>query len=181
MTPTWQDILEIANQYSVNRIEYWLNEVLFSFSWWILLITTVSLLITWIIILDKTRKLEIISYGMMVAIIGNLGDMIGLSFSLWGYPHTLLHMPEILEIHNIMMPILYMVVYQYFRQWKTFFIAAAINAVFFAFILEPLIIWLQIYELYKWKYIYSIVPYFVIAVVLKWIINKLKHTDQNNH
>lgn len=103
----------------------------------------------------------------------------GLSFSLWGYPYTIMHTPEIIEIHNIMMPILYMMLYQYFRQWKTFLIAAAINAILFAFILEPLIVWLQIYKLYKWKYIYSVVPYFIIAVVLKWVINKIKSTDQS--
>lgn len=179
MEPTWQDILEIANQYSMNRIEYWQNDVLFSFNWWILLVTTISLVITWIIILDKKRKLEIISYGMMVTIFGDFGDMLGLSISLWGYPYTIVHMPEILEIHNIMMPILYMMVYQYFRQWKTFLIAAAVNAIIFPFILEPLLVWLQIYKLYKWKYIYSVVPYFIIAVVLKWIINKIKSTDQS--
>lgn len=179
MKSTWQNTLEIAKEYRLVRIEYWLNEVLFSLNWWILLITAVSLLITWIIILDKQRKLEIISYGLMVAIIANFGDMMGLSFSLWGYPYTIMHTPEIIEIHNIMMPILYMMLYQYFRQWKTFLIAAAINAILFAFILEPLIVWLQIYKLYKWKYIYSVVPYFIIAVVLKWVINKIKSTDQS--
>lgn len=73
MKSTWQNTLEIAKEYRLVRIEYWLNEVLFSLNWWILLITAVSLLITWIIILDKQRKLEIISYGLMVAIIANFG------------------------------------------------------------------------------------------------------------
>lgn len=179
MNPVWQDIVELTKQYRMIRIEYWLNEVLFSSNWWILLVVAMTLFITWIIILDKKRIFEIISYGLMVTIIANLGDTIGLSFALWGYSYSLVHTPEILEIHNIMMPILYMINYQYFNTWKSFLIAAAINAIIFAYILESLLVWLQIYELYHWKYTYSVIPYFLIAVVLKWFIIKLKKVDVN--
>lgn len=176
---TWHDIVEIAMQYRADRIAYWLNEVLFSYAWWILLAVTITLLIIWILILDKKRILEIITYGMLVAIIANLGDTIGLSFSLWGYQYSLLHTPEILEIHNIMMPIIYMIMYQACRSWKSFSIVSAINAIIFALILEPLLIWLDIYQLFHWNIIYSIVPYFLIAVGLKWVIHRLKRLDRH--
>lgn len=179
MQPTWQDVIEIVQQYKYIRMEYWLNENLFSFGWWVLLVTTIGLFIVWVIILDKKRIFEIITYGLMVAIIAMTLDMLGISLLLWNYPNSLTPSHSVTEIHIVQMPVIYMIVYQYFNKWKTFLIVAAISAFIFALILEPLLEWLQIYKLYQWKFIYSLVPYFVIAVVLKWIINKFKQLDQN--
>lgn len=177
MQPDWQGLLELANQYRLSRLGYWSHEVLFSFQWWVLLIVTIGLITAWIILLDRKRLFEIVTYGFMVAMVANTGDSFGLSFSLWGYPYSLFHTPEIIEIHDIMMPIIYMIIYQYCRTWKSFLIANAINSFAFALILEPLLVWLGIYELYQWSYVYSIIPYFIIAAGLKWLVEKFKQAD----
>jgi|SRR5699024_1956081 len=179
MQPSWDDILELANRYRINRIEYWQSEVIFSLQWWILLVTTIGLIVIWVIILDKGRIMEIVTYGALVAIVANFGDTIGLSFSLWAYAYSLVHTPEIIEVHNILMPIIYMIIYQYCHTWKSFIIINAANAIIFSLILEPLLIWLDIYELNHWKSIYSLVPYFIIAVGLKWIIDTFKQYDRH--
>lgn len=179
MQPNWQTINELFEQYSHAKWEYWLNETLFTPNWWILFVTTIGLFIIWVTILDKKRFFEIVTYGFMVLTIALLGDTIGLWLSLWKYPDSLTPVPQIVEIHTAQMPIIYMIIYQYFSKWRTFLIVAAINAIVLAFILEPILVWLEIYELYQWKYIYSVVPYFVIAVALKWIVNKIKKTAQD--
>lgn len=177
MYPTWQHIDELFRQYRDAKLDYWLNENLFTVNWWILFVTTVGLAIVWIIILDKKRILEIVTYGFMATAIAISSDTIGIWLFLWNYPYSLTPFPQIIEIHTIQMPILYMIIYQYFNKWKSFLIAASITAFVFAFVLEPIVAWLQIYELNQWKYIYSVVPYFAIAVLLKWIINKLKNSS----
>ncbi len=179
MQPTWQDIIEVTRLYREAKTEYWLNENLFSFNWWILFVTTSILIIVWLIILDKKKIFEIIAYGLMVATVATMADTIGDFFTLWRYPTMFIPIPPMVEIHSLQMPIIYMIIYQYFNTWKSFLLAAAINAFAFAFILEPLLVWLGMYEPNHWKYIYSLVPYFAIAVVLKWIINKFKQMDQN--
>lgn len=98
----------------------------------------------------------------------------GASFMLWKYKHTLTPVSTLIEIHIMQMPLVYMIIYQYFEKWKHFLIVVTMNAFIFSFILEPLLVWLQIYELYKWKHIYSFVPYILIAVLCKLIINRLK-------
>ncbi|UJL47161.1 hypothetical protein KFZ58_04385 [Virgibacillus sp. NKC19-16] len=179
MQPTWQDVIELTEQFRDTRIEYWLNETLFTFSWWVLLVTTIGLFIVWFIILDKKRIFEIITYGFMVATIAIMGDTIGVSLGLWHYPNTLTPVPLTIEIHKLQMPIIYMMVYQYFKTWKAFLIAATINAFVFAFMLEPLLVWLQIYEPYHWEHVYSFFPYIIIAVVFKYVLNKFKQLDQH--
>ncbi|MFC7684958.1 CBO0543 family protein [Ureibacillus sp. GCM10028918] len=138
-----------------------------------------GLFIVWIIILDKKRIFEIITYGFFVGTVAIYGDLIGAWFGLWQYPITITPMHLPIEIHRLQMPIIYMMIYQYFTPWKKFLIAATINAFVFAFLLEPFLVWLGIYEPSHWKYIYSLIPYFVIAMVFKWLINIFKQLDQN--
>src|SRR5699024_838003 len=140
MQSNWQNISDIARQSRELRIRYWLDEAIFSTGWWVLLITMIIMLIVWIIIVDKKRIMEIIAFGSMVVIIGMLGDILGISLLLWEYPISLLHTPELIEVHNVLMPIFYMIIYQYFRTWKSFLIAAAVNALVFGLIFEPILV-----------------------------------------
>ncbi|MFC7686270.1 CBO0543 family protein [Ureibacillus sp. GCM10028918] len=173
METSWQEVAKLSQQYRYTRLEYWLNETLFTISWWVLLVTTLGLFIVWVIILDKKRIFEILSYGFMVSSISTILDAFGLILMFWQYNHTLTPLSIPIEIHIIQMPIIYMIIYQYFKRWKTFLIAITINAFIFAFILEALLVWLHIYELYIWKHIYSFIPYILIGVIFKWIIDKL--------
>src|SRR5699024_11979151 len=118
---------------------------------------------------------EIMTYGFMVMIIAVISDKIGSSLLLWKYKHTLTPVSTLIEIHVVQMPLIYMAIYQYFEKWKSFLIIVTINSFVFAFILEPLLVWLQIYELYTWKFYYSFIPYILIAMSCKWVIKKLKH------
>jgi len=179
MQSTWQDVLELTQQYKYTKTEYWYSENVFTLSWWILLVTSIGLFILWIIILDKKSIFEIITYGFFVGTVAIYADVIGVWFGLWQYPNTITPMHLPIEIHRLQMPIIYMIIYQYFKTWKTFLIAATINAFVFTFLLEPFLVLLRIYEPTHWKYIYSLIPYFVIAIVFKWLIIKFKQLDQS--
>ena len=177
MQPTWQDVRELTQQLIKTNMDYWLSESLFSFRWWILLITTISVFLVWLVMVDKKRLLEIITYGSFVNSIAVIGDSAGISLGLWNYPVTLTPTIVLIEVHRAQMPFIYMIIYQYFNKWRPFLIATAINAFVFAFIFEPLLVWLHIYEPYHWKHFYSFFPYIFIAVIFKWLIGKLKRLD----
>jgi len=181
MKSTWQDVIDITRQLRDTNMEYWLNENLFSFSWWILLVTTIGIFIIWFIILDKKRIFEIITYGFFVATFAIMADGLGVSLVLWHYPTTVTPVPLAVEIHRGHMPIIYMIIYQYCTTWKTFLIASTITAFVFAFILEPLLVWLQIYDPIHWRHIYSFFPYIIMAVAFKYLVHKFKQLDQNYH
>lgn len=148
------EIVELTQRLKDLRFEYWLDETLFTFSWWVLVLSTIGVLIVWLILLDKRRIVEIMAYGLMVTITGITLDVLGVSLLLWQYPHPLLPLPIIVSVHIIQMPMIHMIVYQYFVKWKAFLISSTILGFIFAFILEPLLVWLQLYEPYRWAYIY---------------------------
>ncbi|UUI04259.1 hypothetical protein NP439_06240 [Oceanobacillus jeddahense] len=59
MQPAWQDIVDLTKQYRDIKLEYWLNENLFTLSWWILFITTAGIFIVWVVLLDKKESLRL--------------------------------------------------------------------------------------------------------------------------
>lgn len=174
MQTSWQELVNLSRQYRYSQIEYWLNEALFTSSWWVLLVTTLGLFIVWVKLLDKKRIFEILTYGLITSIITIILDTIGVLLMLWQYNHTLTPFSIIVEVHIVQLPIIYMIIYQYFHQWKAFLIAVTINALVFAFILEPLLVWLQVYELIHWKHVYSFIPYILLAALVKGVIHKFK-------
>ncbi len=164
-------------------MDYWLEENLFTLGWWFLIISTITLLGIWLLMLDKKNIMEILTYGLMLALTTYVLDCIGSSFMLWEYPNKILPvMPPIIEIHTVHLPISYMLIYQYFTRWKPFIIALTIVSFVFAFILEPITEWLNIYEMYKWKHIYSFPFYIGLGLFFKWLIIKLKQISiENGH
>lgn len=176
--PTWGKIIELRRQSRDMLYEYWLNDSIYTFNWWLLVTTTIGIIIVWLFILDKKRIIEIITFGLMVATMGFIIDVVGTSFVLWSYPDRIFPvLPPIVEIHNGILPIAYMIVYQYFQAWKSYIIAMITIASFFAFVLEPLTESLGIYQAYQWKHIYSFPIYFIIGVLFKWIVSKFKKMD----
>ncbi|OIJ22432.1 hypothetical protein BKP45_07300 [Anaerobacillus alkalidiazotrophicus] len=173
--PTWEEIVNLREILKETNVQYWLNENLFTFPWWFLLITMILFWVIWWIIVDKSKLMEILLYGIMATVIVILLDVIGVSLMLWGYPNMLTPLiPPIFAIDVGHLPVLYMALYQYFPSWKSFLAAMIIAAFVFAFIFEPFTVWLGIYELNNWKYIYSFPIYILIGVFLKWLLIKVK-------
>ncbi|MFE8700741.1 CBO0543 family protein [Cytobacillus sp. FJAT-54145] len=179
INPSWDEIIEVKVKLKNLLIDYWITETVFTFNWWFLLITSIVFFIVWIKVLDKKRIIEISSFGLLVGTLTFLLDMIGDSLVLWSYPDRLgPFTSSIFEIHNIHIPIIYMIIYQYFNTWKSYFIALTISSFIFAFILEPITAWLGIYEIYHWKYMYSFPIYILGGVTLRWIIIKVKKIEK---
>lgn len=178
MDSNWKNIIEINRLSRDMQLEHWLNETLFTFNWWLLLITSLISIIIWFVVVDKRRILEIVTFGLIIFMIAFTLDVAGDFFVLWHYKNTVIPLPTIMEIHTIQIPVIFMIIYQYFNKWGKFLIAITITAFIFAFILEPLLVWLEIYELYNWKYIYSFFPYILIGVICKYIVERLKQQQR---
>lgn len=177
--PLLDDIVGLQRLLRDKEIEHWLNETLFSFNWWLLLITTIAIFILWIIILDKNRIIEIAGFGLLVGTVAFILDTTGASLVLWTYPDKLIPMMlPIVEIHKVHLPIIYMIIYQYFQTWKSYMITLIITSTVFTFVLEPLTVWLGIYKTHHWKHIYSLPIYIFIGWILRWVLIKVKQIEK---
>lgn len=178
VSPNWDEIIGQRRQINDMLMDYWLTNTLFSFNWWFLLVITIMFFIIWLIVLDKKRIIEIASFGLIIGTTTFILDIIGITLVLWSYPDKIIPViPPIIEIHHVHLPIIYMVIYQFFNSWKSFLIAMTMASLIFSFVFEPLTEWLGIYEVYNWKYIYSFPIYIFIGWIFRWTIIKVKQIE----
>ncbi|WP_167577840.1 CBO0543 family protein [Ammoniphilus sp. YIM 78166] len=158
--------------------EHWLHYELFTWQWWLLVVLSVVPWILWWRVVDKRRIIEILAVGLFVATIASLQDVYGWNRGMWRYPIQLLPVCiPLLPFDVSVLPIVQMFVYQFFRSWKAFLGVNLVIAFSFAYISEPLLEWMGIYDPIKWKHIYSVPIYVMNAVVAKWGIEKLKKIE----
>jgi hypothetical protein len=158
---------------------HWIDTVLFSFNWWFLMFLGLIPWFLWWKLVNKKRLLEILSLGLLVMITAFFLDSIGISFLFWTYKYKVVQMlPPLNPIDLTAMPILYMLVYQWFPKWKSFVVVHIVVAFLGACLVEPLFVHMKIYSLHTWKSVYSIPIYFAIGVSTKWLIQKIMNLQR---
>lgn len=168
------ELIEMKRKLKELRNEHWINEVFLTFNWWFLLFITVIPWLIWWSLVDQKSLFRMICYGALISTFAILLDDIGSYYLLWIYKYQLVPIsPRLNPIDLSVMPVTYMLVYQYFRKWKSFVIAQTVLAFGAAFICEPIFIWMDIYHPIQWKLIYSFFIYIGIGVLNKWLVDKV--------
>jgi len=172
--PTYEEVQRIQSAADEMGRDNWLHKVVFTYQWWILIALTVLPIILWWRLVDRKRLFEIMTYGLLVALVTGFLDAIGVETDAWDYEYDLVPLLDVLIVYDISaLPVTYMLIYQYFHAWRAFAIAHIIVSFVFAFVFEPILMWLDIYHPLKWEHIYSFWGYFILAIFLRWIMGWL--------
>ncbi|MBO1515585.1 CBO0543 family protein [Metabacillus bambusae] len=168
-------VQELQNKAVKLDIQGWLKDEVFTWNWWVLLALLIIPWLIWFKYADRRRMLEILLFGALVVIITTSLDTVGNEIGLWVYPTQLIPLSnEAIEFDHSIVAVGFMLLYQYFRTWKTFVIALIFMAAIFSFIGEPLCHLLEAVLYIKWSYFYSFVYYITIGILIKAIVGKLK-------
>lgn len=168
------NIVQLQSVFTAMRMEQWLQDCLFTWQWWLLLALFVAPWIVWGILVDKKRFTVIILLGMFVLATVSWMDDLGTDLTLWYYPYKLLPVyPQLVPINYAVLPVIYMLVYQYFPLWPSYIKAIIIMALIFAFVAEPALDYLGMYKMLKWQYYYSLPIYLLIGFSFKWLVEKI--------
>lgn len=178
--PSYDDIQEIRRTLREATNEHWLYNDLFRGNWWLNLVLTFVPWIIWWKIVDKEKVFQILTYGLLVSILSILLDIIGVNLVWWGYPDKLLPMvPPVFPIDITIVPIINMLLYQYFPTWKSFLKAKIVVAAAYSFIFEPVLVKMNLYALHTWKHWYSFPTYIIMALSLRWVVGLILHLSTN--
>ncbi|HBX22149.1 MAG TPA: hypothetical protein DEF34_00715 [Desulfotomaculum sp.] len=170
MNQAFAEQMKLQDKYFGQIYETWLIN-LFTIQWWALLLVFIIPWVIWWKLVDKNKITAILCYGLIVSILSSGLDEAGHALHLWAYKYRLVPLCVELKPTNVsLIPVIYMLVYQYFTRWKEFIIATTIMAACLAFIGEPFLDWLDIYKRFKWEYIYSFPIYIAIAVSVKLLL-----------
>jgi len=162
---------------SLLSFQHWTSYEFLTWRWWLKLIIFAVLILIGIVIvyINKKRRLEMVSYGLLVSLIATVLDVIGTDSGVWQYPVRLFPV-QFSEIHDLLLiPVSYMLIYQSCKKWKSFLIASAVVSIAAAYVIEPIFALLNFYKQITWRHIYSLPVFFVIAVFGKFIIGRLKN------
>ncbi|MFT9497921.1 CBO0543 family protein [Anaerosolibacter sp.] len=163
-------ILEVQRQLRDASIDYWVKYVFNTWQWWVNIGTLILPVILWWKLANKKILLEILLYGFITSSFTVFFDTIGETLVLWDYPYLVIPMDYILiDTDYAVLPVAYMLAYQYFPRWKDFIVANTVISAVFSFVAEPMLVWLGFYEIHGWKYIYSFPIYIGIAIISKWM------------
>ncbi|MEN1967146.1 CBO0543 family protein [Lentibacillus sp. N15] len=168
------DLLEIEEHNVELTKQYFFEDVLFSYQWWLLLGIMIALWSVWFILVDKQRMLSILLAGCISSLITFVLDDTGRSLHLWFYPHQLTYFSwQFYPVDLAVIPVCYMILYQYIGRWKWFLTTLILLSLFAAFLVEPLFVLLDLYVLIHWEHIYSFPFYILIGVIVKWLTDRV--------
>ena len=167
------------------RVREWVQDELLGLNWWILLLLFLITAYIWWKKADKNRFSEIVIFTLLIILFVIVLDELGEELSLWYYTVDLIPIfPPITAIDISCMPLIYMLIYQYAKTWKSFLIATIVMAAVFCFILEPVFVWMGIYKMLTWKSYYGFPIYVFIAVFSKFVTGRMcskKHNKEDIH
>lgn len=168
------EIAEMMRQVTHVRVEKWLDKDVGTWRWWILAVLLIAPWFIWYLLVDKKRLPELTLFGTSVMVIIITLDEAGFVLSLWNYPIDVIPIfPRLTSIDYTVLPIIYMLLYQYFSNWKSFFWALLIASTLFAFVAEPLTVYFGFYQLLKWNYLYSFPIYIVLGLFCRWVVRMI--------
>ncbi len=167
-SPSFQQILDAQSKAIILQFKHWCKFEVFSFQFWLLLAMLIIPWIIWTKLVDKKRLAEIFIYGLLVVTVVTFLDELGCQLNFWEYSIDIEpYFPRLIPMNFSMLPVWYMLVYQYANGWKKFILVNFFSAIFFTFVGEPIFVALKIYVLFTWKHIYSFPIYIIIAILLK--------------
>lgn len=147
--------------------------------WWLLFISVFWPWIVWWKLVIKKRLFEILTYGLLWAAMATWLDLLGTSEGMWEYPFKLYDKVSCLLPADVsVIPVLYMLLYQYGERWKTFFIGSLIVSTLLSFVFEPLFLKMNMLNLITWSHTRSWFAFIFLALVTRLIITVLKKAQQ---
>jgi hypothetical protein len=169
--PAFEEIVEVQQTLHRLRFDYWIEHDIFSWQWWLLLSMLIIPWVIWYKVIPKENKAVVLSFGLLIGLLSSQLDEIGVMTGTWSYPYQLVQTNRGLNPYNFtLIPVGYMIVYQYFKKWKPFILGNIVIGFIAAFGAEPLLKYVGIYQPFHWKYYYSLPIYIVLPIIFRVIV-----------
>jgi hypothetical protein len=165
---------QLQEQLTRTREHLFFSEILFSSQWFLLLAALIGAYALLWYVIDPRRLFPILFVGLLIAVVALSADGIGTDFLWWDYPHMLMPWGPRLMSADLIIPIGYMLIYQWFQDWRVFFLASLALAAGYSFVLEPFAQYMDIYLVYQWKHLYSFSIYVLLALFAKWAADSIE-------
>jgi hypothetical protein len=154
--------------------DLWLNNILFTWRWWITILLIILPWILWLFIRKKESSDRLLYAGLFIMVSSSTLDSIGVGFNLWSYPiYALPLMPNSIPYDICSLPVATMLTIQFFPKIHPF-IKSVIYSATGSFVFQPIMSWIGLYNKMDWKDYYT----FPVLILLYLIANYLASKDK---
>lgn len=157
----------------------WLTNDLFSPRWYgsVAFILFSYALVFWL--LDKRRFLQLLLFGSLMTVMNLVYDIFGVNFILWTYTTRIFPVvPSVFLYDLTIVPLYYMLVYQYSPNWKSFIVWNAVMAGAISFGLHPLLTKLGMLKMHNWNYAYTFPFMFGFGLLGRAVVLRLMAVEE---
>jgi hypothetical protein len=154
-----------ANQLTIESVK---DAFLFTWQWWIALAMIIVPWIIWMIFRDRKSSARLFSAGLLVMVIAESLDAIGVSFGKWAYPVKVIPVATVSFSYRLsVLPVFSMLLLQFKPQLNPY-----IKAIFFgaagAYAGLPILAILDLYKKIDWSLNYSFVILSLMYLLSHW-------------
>lgn len=172
--PTAEQLAQMTKELTQAHIEHWQATVLFTWQWWFILATFVIPWIIFCFIGSRKQLPKLMLYGALLMLLIITLDLTGFEVGLWYYPFKLLPFGPFTGYIDVSpLPIIYMLEYQYFSDWKGFIKVSIISGFVFSFCFEPILSALGLYIPIRWEHHYGLPFYILIPIFMRMAVEKI--------
>lgn len=176
------DIIDMIHQLRVELWVFYLTDWhmhLFSVRWWFVIASIAIAYALWWKYADKHRLTQILLYGSFIAVFRVIMDDAGASIGLWVYSIKPLPLGHALFLNDLtIVPLGFMLVYQYCHSWQKFFFWTVIAEAIYSFVFLPILVKFDILRLYNWQYYYTFFIMLAVASIMRAILLTILKIEQ---
>ena len=172
--PEVEKIYAKVFEHSMEMVKLWINEMVFTWQWWLGVFLTIAPWIFWLKFKKNQSTDRLLLAGFFVISITSWIDYMGILFGLWEYDYQVL--PTIISYIPWSVS-LYPVAIMFFLQFRpdiSPYIKGLVFSLITSFIVEPFFVWTGNYTLIHWEYIYSFLLNIVTYLVAHYISRRNK-------
>lgn len=169
-----QTLYYSLHKVQLNYFDLWKKNILFTWRWWFCLALIIIPWILWFIVRKKNSSDRLLYAGFLSLILSSFLDMVGVVLALWSYPVALLPlMPGYIRYDFSVFPVVTMMFIQFFPKVKSIY-KAIVFGMLGAFVFEPLMNWIGLYNRQGWKPYYSFPILFAIYLLCHHLAKRSK-------
>ena len=181
----YEKMRSLTEDLSQLKVEYWYSySSMSSWQFWVILLVMFILpLVVLYFFIDRKKIFLIGFYGFNIHVWFRYVDVWGYNQGLWGYPYELLPiLPGNLSLDATLVPVLFMLVYQWtLNKKKNFYLYSLGLSLFLSFIIKPILVMHHLFALHKWVNYLHLFLFYCAIFLFSILITKIFIMMQESH
>jgi hypothetical protein len=167
-----KQIDQLSNKLTALRLEIWIKYTLFTWQWWMLVLSCIGIIILFIVLIRKENLLRAFAYLGLVYIFNKNLDDLATALDWYDYRMQLEPIiPTMLPANLFIIPGLLTILYERYVKWKQYLIAIGAFGGFVSYLVLPLMKAVKIYMEKTWNGHLSFLSLILMAVASKFIVD----------